>query len=143
MNADLLLVEDNPTDAELCLRALKKRGPASRIIWARDGAEALDFLFARGAYAGRDAAVLPKVMLLDLRMPKVCGLEVLAAVKADDHLKRIPIVVLTSSREDSDIRECYRLGANSFVTKPVVFEEFAETVGQLGLYWLTLNRPPV
>lgn len=141
-NADLLLVEDNPTDAELCLRALRKRGPPTRILWVKDGAQALDFLFARGAYAGRDAAILPKVILLDLRMPKVDGLEVIAAVKADERLKLIPIVVLTSSREDSDIRESYRLGANSFVTKPVVFEDFAETVTQLGLYWLTVNRPP-
>jgi two-component system, response regulator len=143
INAEILLVEDNATDAELCIRALKKRNLTNRIVWAKDGSEALDFLFAEGAFAGRDASVMPKVILLDLRMPKVGGLEVISKLKTTEHLKSIPIVVLTSSREDIDVRESYRLGANSFVSKPVVFEEFAEAVAKLGLYWLIVNKPPV
>jgi two-component system, response regulator len=143
MNADILLVEDHATDAELCLRALKKRNLANRIVWAKDGSEALDFLFGKGAYAGRDMSVLPKVVLLDLRMPKVGGLDVIKAVKSHNELKVIPIVVLTSSKEDSDVKESYKLGANSFVSKPVVFEEFSEAVARLGLYWLIVNKPPV
>jgi CheY-like chemotaxis protein len=143
LNAEILLVEDNATDAELCMRALKKRNLTNRIVWAKDGSEALDFLFAEGAYAGRDTSVMPKVILLDLRMPKVGGLEVISKVKSTEHLKSIPIVVLTSSREDIDVKESYRLGANSFVSKPVVFEEFAEAVAKLGLYWLIVNKPPV
>jgi two-component system response regulator len=143
MNADILLVEDNATDAELCMRALKKRNLANRIVWARDGSEALDFLLGTGVYAGRDVSILPKVMLLDLRMPKVGGLEVISKVKSHEDLKVLPIVVLTSSREDQDVKESYKLGANSFVSKPVVFEEFAEAVARLGLYWMIVNRPPV
>jgi CheY-like chemotaxis protein len=143
MKADILLVEDNATDAELCLRALKKCNLANNIMWVKDGAEALDFLYGRGAYAGRDASVVPKVILLDLRMPKVSGLDVIRAVKSDKNLKTIPIVVHSSSREDSDVKESYELGANSFVSKPVVFEEFVAAVAQLGLYWLIINKPPV
>lgn len=141
--AEILLVEDNATDAELCMRALRKRNLSSNIMWAKDGAEALDFLFAAGAYSGRDISAKPKVILLDLRMPKVGGLEVIARLKSSSQLKSIPIVVLTSSKEEFDIRESYRLGANSFVSKPVVFEEFADTVAKLGAYWLLTNKPPV
>lgn len=143
LKADILLVEDNATDAELCLRALKKCNLANHITWVKDGAEALDFLYGRGEYAGRDTSALPKVILLDLRMPKVSGLDVIRTVKADKALKTIPIVVHSSSREDSDVKESYELGANSFVSKPVVFEEFVAAVAQLGLYWLIINKPPV
>lgn len=139
---EILLVEDNPTDAELCIRALHKHNLANRLEWVKDGAAALDFLFARGAYAARNSLAAPKVVLLDLRMPKVSGLEVLRAVKADERTRHIPIVVLTSSKEDPDVAECYRLGVNSYVSKPVAFEEFAKVVSELGMYWLLLNRPP-
>jgi len=140
---DILLVEDNPTDAELCIRALKKHKFANHLIWLKDGQEALDFLFAAGAYKERAIKNSPRVVLLDLRLPKVDGLEVLRKVKADDRLKMIPIVVLTSSKEDKDVAECYKLGANSFIAKPVAFEEFSDVVERLGLYWLLVNRPPV
>ncbi len=139
---EILLVEDNPTDAELCIRALKKHNFANKLVWAKDGAEALDFLFGTGSYSGREINPKPRVILLDLRLPKVDGLEIIRRVKADDRLKTIPIVVLTSSKEDRDVTESYKLGANSFVSKPVVFEEFAEAVARLGLYWLIVNRPP-
>jgi len=139
---EILLVEDNPTDAELCLRALKKRKLANRLVWVKDGAEALDFIFGTGTYAGRGVPNGPKVVLLDLRLPKADGLEVLRKVKADERTKTIPVVVLTSSKEDRDVTECYKLGANSFISKPVEFEAFAETVAELGLYWLLVNRPP-
>ncbi len=141
--ADILLVEDNPTDAELCIRSLKKHNLANRLVWVKDGAEALDFLFARDTYASRGEGNHPKVVLLDLRLPKVDGLEVLRQVKADDQLKTIPVVVLTSSKEDRDVAESYRLGANSFVSKPVEFTEFADAVAKLGLYWVLVNKPPV
>jgi CheY-like chemotaxis protein len=140
---EVLLVEDNATDAELCIRTLKKHNLANRLVWVKDGAEALDFLFAKGAYAGRAASVQPKVVLLDLRLPKVDGLEVIRKVRSDDQLKVLPIVVLTSSTEDHDVKESYKLGANSFVSKPVGFEEFAAAVAQLGLFWLLVNKPPL
>lgn len=140
---EVLLVEDTPTDAELALRALKKRGLANKVIWLKDGAEAVDFLFGTGAYAGRDVVNhRPKVVLLDLRLPKLSGLEVLRRVKADPRTHSIPIVVVTSSREEVDLEECYRLGVNSYITKPVEFDEFAKVVGELGLYWLLVNRLP-
>ena len=140
---EVLLVEDTPTDAELALRALKKRGLANRVIWLKDGAEALDFLFGTGAYAGRDVAnCRPKVVLLDLRLPKLSGLEVLRRVKADPRTHAIPVVVVTSSKEEVDLDECYRLGVNSYITKPVEFDEFAKVVGELGLYWLLVNKLP-
>ena len=139
---EILLVEDNATDAELCIRALKKRNLANRLVWVKDGAEALDFIFAAGVYAGRAVQNGPKVILLDLRLPKVDGLEVLRKVKADERTKTIPVVVLTSSKEDRDVIESYKLGVNSFISKPVEFDAFAETVAQLGLYWLLINRPP-
>jgi CheY-like chemotaxis protein len=139
---EILLVEDNPTDAELTIRALTKHNLANKLVWVKDGAEALDFLFATGAYTGRDVSCPPKVVLLDLRLPKVEGMEVLRRVKEDERTRTIPIVVLTSSKEDKDIAESYKLGVNSFISKPVGFEEFAKTVSELGFYWLLVNRPP-
>ncbi|MDO8988645.1 MAG: response regulator [Sideroxyarcus sp.] len=139
---EILLVEDNPTDAELCIRALKKSNLANELVWVKDGAEALDFLFGTGAYAGRDLAATPKVVLLDLRLPKVDGMEVLRRIKEDERSRAIPVVVLTSSKEDRDIAESYQLGVNSFISKPVEFDAFAKTVSELGLYWLLVNHPP-
>lgn len=140
---EILLVEDNPTDAELCIRALKKSNLANNLVWVKDGAEALDFLFATGAYSGRDVSCPPKVVLLDLRLPKVEGMEVLRRVKTDERTRAIPVVVLTSSKEDRDVAESYKLGVNSYISKPVEFDAFARTVSELGLYWLLVNRPPV
>lgn len=139
---EILLVEDNPTDAELTIEALREANLANHLIWVKDGAEALDFVFSRGAYAGRSSDSLPKVILLDLRLPKVDGLEVLKTLKADERTRTIPVVILTSSKEDRDIAESYQFGVNSFVSKPVGFEEFAKVVADLGLYWLIVNRPP-
>lgn len=140
---EILLVEDNPADAELTLRALKKVHIANKIFLVNDGDEALDFLFARGKYTGREHSQNPKVILLDLKLPKVSGLEVLQSIKSSEKLKSIPVVVLTSSKEDPDVRRCYALGANSYVVKPVEFENFLKAVSELGLYWLLLNQPPV
>ncbi|MBU0622334.1 MAG: response regulator [Gammaproteobacteria bacterium] len=140
---EILLVEDNPTDAELCIRALKKNNLANKLVWVKDGAEALDFLFATGPFADRDVSCPPKVVLLDLRLPKVDGMEVLRKVKADERTRPIPVVVLTSSKEDRDVAESYKLGVNSYISKPVEFDAFAKTVSELGLYWLLVNRPPV
>lgn len=140
---EILLVEDNPTDAELCIRALKKSGLANKLVWVKDGAEALDFIFSTGDYAGRSVVNIPKVILLDLRLPKVDGMEVLRRVKNDERTRTIPVVVLTSSREDRDIAESYQLGVNSYISKPVEFDQFAKTVSELGLYWLLVNHPPV
>jgi CheY-like chemotaxis protein len=140
---EILLVEDNPTDAELCIRALKKNNLANSLVWTKDGAEALDFLFATDAYSDRSVTCPPKVVLLDLRLPKVDGMEVLRRVKADERTRLIPVVVLTSSKEDRDIAESYQLGVNSYISKPVEFDAFAKTVSELGLYWLLVNRPPV
>ena len=139
---EILLVEDNPTDAELTIRALKKKNLANKLVWVKDGAEALDFLFATGDYAERSKEDLPKLVLLDLRMPKVDGLEVLQKIKSDERTKKIPVVVLTSSKEDEDIVESYKLGVNSYVSKPVEFDEFTKAVSTLGLYWMLLNKPP-
>lgn len=140
---EILLVEDNPTDAELALRALRKKNLANHLTWVKDGEEALDFLFCRGAYAGREGCQTPRVILLDLRLPKVDGLEVLHTVKSDERTKTIPVVVLTSSKEDRDIVDSYALGVNSYISKPVDFEEFSKTVAELGMYWLLVNHPPV
>lgn len=138
----ILLVEDNPQDAELTIRALKKRKLANQIFVAEDGAEALDILFARGKYACRVNSIPPKVVLLDLKLPKLSGLEVLKEIKSDERTKKIPVVVVTSSREDPDIAEAYALGVNSYVIKPVDFEQFFTAMGNLGLYWLLVNQPP-
>lgn len=140
---EILLVEDNPTDAELCIRALKKSNLANSLVWVKDGAEALDFLFATGVYADRDIQSPPKVVLLDLRLPKVDGMEVLRKIKQDERTKSIPVVVLTSSKEDRDVVDSYKLGVNSYISKPVEFDAFAKTVSELGLYWLLVNHPPV
>ena len=139
---EILLVEDNPNDVELALHALKKNNIANRIEVVRDGAEALEFIFATGAYASRSIEHAPKVILLDLKLPKVDGLEVLRQIKADPRTRAIPVVVLTSSREERDIVESYNLGVNSYIVKPVDFEQFTEAVRTLGLYWLLLNQPP-
>jgi two-component system response regulator len=139
---DILLVEDNETDAELCMRALKKHNLANNLVWMKDGAEALDFIFRTGAYAGTPNGVKPRVILLDLRLPKVDGIEVLRRLKSDERTREIPIAVLTSSKEDRDLKECYRLGVNSYIAKPVEFDQFADTIAKLGLYWLVINRVP-
>ena len=139
---EILLVEDNQTDAELTIRALKKKNMANKLVWVKDGAEALDFIFATGAYSERQVANGPNVILLDLRLPKVDGMEVLRRIKGDERTKTIPVVVLTSSKEDRDVAESYHLGVNSFISKPVGFDEFAKTVAELGLYWLLVNHPP-
>ncbi|MDD4929984.1 MAG: response regulator [Gallionella sp.] len=136
---DILLVEDNPTDAELTLHALKKHNLTNNVEWVKDGEAALDFLFRRGDYAMRDSTT-PRMVLLDLRLPKVDGLEVLKQVRANEYTRLIPVVVMTSSNEEIDIVASYKLGANSFVSKPVGFEEFAKTVAELGLYWMLVNR---
>ena len=139
---DILLVEDNPQDAELTIRALKKHNLANRLITVEDGAEALDFIFCRGKYATRGNGHSPKVVLLDLKLPKVSGLEVLRALKQDERTRTIPVVVVTSSREDPDIKTAYGLGANSYVVKPVDFDVFATAMSSVGLYWLLVNQPP-
>lgn len=136
----ILLVEDNPNDEELTLRALKKNRIMNEVIVARDGAEALDYLFARGPYSDRDATDLPQVVLLDLNLPKVGGIEVLRSIRADERTKLLPVVILTSSKEDRDLLAGYDSGANSYVVKPVDFTQFSEAVRQLGLYWLLLNE---
>jgi two-component system response regulator len=140
---EILLVEDDPRDLELALRALKRANLGNRIEVARDGAEALEFLFCEGAHAARRIEDVPKVVLLDLKLPKVDGLEVLQRIRSDPRTRMIPVVVLTSSKEQQDLIETYRLGVNSYVVKPVRFDQFAEAVQQLGLYWLLLNEPPV
>jgi two-component system response regulator len=139
---EILLVEDNPDDMDLSLRALRKARLANHIHVARDGAEALEFIFATGAYAGRNIENGPKVILLDLKLPKVDGIEVLRQVKGDPRTRTIPVVVLTSSKEQPDVSECYKLGVNSYIVKPVNFEGFAKSVADLGMYWLLLNHPP-
>ncbi len=139
---EVLLVEDNETDAELTIRALKRKNLANNLVWVKDGEEALEFIFATGRYAERKILDLPKLVLLDLRMPKVDGMEVLRKIKADERTNKIPIVVLTSSKEDEDIVESYNLGVNSYVSKPVEFEEFTNAVSTLGLYWMLLNKSP-
>jgi two-component system, response regulator len=138
---EILIVEDTPQDLELALRALKKANLANNIQVARDGAEALEFIFGDGAHAGRKLEDGPKVILLDLKLPKVDGLEVLRRVKSDPRTKRIPVVVLTSSKEQNDVVESYKLGVNSYIVKPVNFERFAAAVQELGMYWLLLNHP--
>lgn len=143
---DILLVEDNPRDAELALRALKSRNLADEIVWVKDGAAALEFVFGHGAENGangmRQVCHRPKVILLDLKLPKVDGLQVLGQCKSNEGSRTIPVVVLTSSREEQDIVRSYKLGVNSYIVKPVSFDNFSDAVAQLGLYWLLLNQPP-
>jgi two-component system response regulator len=142
MDKAILLVEDNPDDEALTLRALKKNNIKNEVVIAHDGAEALDYLFGTGQYTGRNTDVLPQVVLLDLNLPKVEGLEVLRRVRADKRTKLLPVVILTSSNEEQDRIDGYGLGANSYVRKPVDFTQFMEAARQLGLYWLILNEPP-
>jgi len=138
----ILLVEDNPDDVQLTLRALKKSKIMNEVVVAQDGVEALEYLFGTGKYAGRDTKVLPQVVLLDLKMPRMDGLETLQRIRKDERTKLLPVVVLTTSSEDRDRVESYHFGANSYVRKPVDFNSFAEAVNQLGLYWLVLNESP-
>jgi CheY-like chemotaxis protein len=139
---EILLVEDNPTDAELVLRVLRKNNLANNVVWVKDGEVALDFLFRRGNHSARSNS-MPRIVFLDLRLPKVDGLEVLKRMRDNEDTRTIPVVVLTSSKEESDIAASYQLGANSFVSKPVAFDEFSNTVAELGRYWLLLNKIPV
>ncbi|MBI4195206.1 MAG: response regulator [Betaproteobacteria bacterium] len=141
LSVEILLVEDNPTDAELTMRALRRNNLANNLTWVKNGAEALDFIFCRGAYSSRKND-RPKLILLDLKLPKVDGIEVLRQIKSDEDAKMIPVVVLTSSAEERDITNSYRLGVNSYLVKPVDFEHFGETVAKAGFYWMLMNRRP-
>ncbi len=141
-NNIILLVEDNPDDEALTLRALKKKNIANEVVVARDGAEALDYLFAKGAFKDRDKSILPAVILLDLKLPKIDGLEVLKEIRADIRTKFLPVVVLTSSKEEQDLSISYSHGCNSYIRKPVDFDSFADAIAHLGLYWLVLNESP-
>jgi two-component system response regulator len=140
---EILLVEDNPNDIELTLLALTQNNLANHVQVVRDGEEALDFIFSTGKYSGRDINLKPKVVLLDLKLPKVDGIEVLQKIRADERTKTIPVVVMTSSKEQRDIVETYELGVNSYIVKPVQFENFVKVVKELGMYWLMINQPPV
>jgi two-component system response regulator len=140
---EILLVEDNPNDAELTIGSLKKNNLANNIFIVEDGEEALDFLFAKGKYSERNINEKPKLILLDLKLPKIDGLEVLREIKADEKTRTIPVVVLTSSCEESDIIRSYKIGVNSYIVKPVDFDKFTTAISDLGLYWLVLNQPPV
>jgi two-component system response regulator len=141
-NTTILLVEDNPDDEVLTLRALKKNHIGNEVVVVRDGVEALDFLFCTGAYAGRDPHDMPQLVLLDIKLPKVDGLEVLRRIRAEQRTRMLPVVILTSSKEQQDLMESYQNGANSYVRKPVEFTQFAEAIRELGLYWLVLNESP-
>ncbi len=142
-NKVILLIEDNPDDEMLTRRVLDKHRVANEVVVAHDGVEALDYLFATGEYADRDGSLMPQLILLDLQLPKINGLEVLQRMRDDERTKLLPVVVLTSSNEERDIVESYKLGANSYIRKPVDFKKFAEAVGQLALYWLVLNETPI
>jgi two-component system, response regulator len=138
----ILLIEDNEDDADLTLRALKKNHISNEVVVARDGIEALDYLFGTGSYSGRDTGILPAVTLLDLKLPKMDGLEVLRRIRADERTRLLPVVILTSSKEEQDRVNSYQNGANSYIRKPVDFNQFAEAVKHVGIYWLLLNEPP-
>jgi two-component system response regulator len=138
---EILLVEDNPRDAELTIRALKKKNLANHLFHVEDGVEALDYLFGRGKFSGRDVSDTPKVVLLDLKLPRINGLEVLREIKADQRTMSIPVVIVTSSVEDPDVKTAYQLGANSYVLKPVQFDSFMEAMVKVGIYWLMVNHP--
>lgn len=140
---EILIVEDNPNDAEMALRALKKNKLTNNVLMVDDGEDALDFIFRRGEYSGRNNESAPKMILLDLKLPKVNGLEVLREIKSNPETKMIPVIVLTSSKEESDIVESYKLGVNSYIVKPVDFDKFVDAVRELGLYWLLLNESPI
>lgn len=139
---EILLVEDNPNDAKLTLRALRKNNLMNDVHVVKDGVEALDFIFAENEYADRSVNDIPRVIFLDLKLPKINGIEVLERIKSDKRTKKIPVVILTSSAEDSDLKKCYQLGANSYIVKPVDFESFVDAVSKLGFYWLLLNKTP-
>ncbi|MGH8749378.1 MAG: response regulator [Burkholderiales bacterium] len=139
---EILLVEDTPADAEMTLRALRRNNLANRVHWVKDGAVALDFMFRTGDYAGRNQNQTPKLIMLDIKMPKVDGIEVLRRLKVDEATRQVPVVVMTSSNEERDVLESYRLGVNSYIVKPVQFEAFLETVAKIGLYWVLTNRVP-
>jgi two-component system, response regulator len=139
---EILLVEDNPHDAELTIRALKKKHLANKVFHVEDGVQALDFLFARGRFTDRNMEDSPKVILLDLKLPRINGLEVLRAIKEDERTRSIPVVIVTSSAEDPDVNTAYQLGANSYVIKPVEFDAFIEAMSKVGIYWLMVNHPP-
>jgi two-component system response regulator len=141
-STDILIVEDNPNDALLTIRSLKEHNLANNIVHVSDGQEALDYLFAEGTYSDRNPRNLPKAILLDLKLPKLDGLQVLARIRGDARLKCVPVVILTSSQEEGDLSKCYKLGANSYIVKPVEFENFSAAIKQLGLYWLLLNKLP-
>ena len=141
-NVEILLVEDNPHDAEMLIRALKKNNFLNKVFWVKDGAEALDFLKCTGTYADRDPSEMPKLVLLDLKMPKVGGIDVLRYIKANESSRSVPVLMVTSSNEERDVVECYQLGANGFVVKPVDFANFTEAVAKIGMYWLLVNRVP-
>ena len=140
---DILLIEDNLDEAQLAIRSFKKSNIANKLLHISDGADALDFIFARGEYAGRKERNMPRLILLDLKLPKISGLEILKAVKEDERTKIIPVIVLTSSKEEPDIIASYKLGVNSYIVKPVNFESFSKAVVELGMYWMLLNVPPV
>jgi two-component system response regulator len=139
---DILLVEDNPSDAELTIFALKKNHAINGLLHLQNGEEALEYIFGTGKYAGRNIAEIPRLILLDLKMPKVSGLEVVQKLKSDERTKMIPVILLTSSKEDSDISESYKLGVNSYIVKPVEFESFEKAISAIGNYWLVINQPP-
>lgn len=139
---DVLIVEDNPNDAELTIRALRKQNLANNVFVAEDGEEALDFIFCRGRYSQREKSCPPKVVFLDLKLPKIGGLEVLKEIKTNEETRKVPVVVVSSSREDPDIKTAYELGANSYVVKPVDFDDFVSAMSQLGLYWMIVNEGP-
>jgi two-component system, response regulator len=143
LDRTILLAEDNPDDVALTLRAFKQHNLQSEVVVARDGLEALDYLFGMGAHAGRDISRMPQLILLDLKMPRIDGMEVLRRIRADDRTALLPVVILTTSREEQDLIDGYTFGANSYICKPVDFEQFVEAVRQLGLYWLVLNETPI